>query len=165
MPANIVDWVLLELRTDILGSTRIARRAALIRSDGKIVDVDGSGPVSFPGVGPGNYYIVLFHRNHLAAMSAGLVSVGNSIADYDFTTGLGKNFASNTKNLGGGVFGLFAGDYSEDGFIDASDFTGPDNDVFRSGYRRSDLNLDGFVDSDDFLPTDNNVFRSTSVLN
>lgn len=74
---NIVDWVLVELRTGSSAATAttvVSRRAALVRNDGVILDVDGSVDIDFPGISAGNYYIAVYHRNHLAVISA--VSVG-----------------------------------------------------------------------------------------
>ncbi len=70
IPQNIVDWVLVELRSGISASTKIATRAAFIRNDGMIVDLDGTSDLSVYGVEEGNYYIVVHHRNHLSIMSS-----------------------------------------------------------------------------------------------
>lgn len=163
IPAGVVDWVLVELRTGTSAATVVGRRAAFVTSGGTIVDTGGSGPVAFPGIGAGSYRIVVLHRNHLAVMSASAVPLDRASALYDFTTSAAASFGADEKPLGGGRFALYGGDYSKDGFIDASDFIGPDNDVFLVGYRLSDLNLDGFVDASDFLYPDNNVFIGTNV--
>jgi len=163
IPPNVVDWVLIEIRTGTTGATRVLRRAVFVRNDGIIVDTNGASPVQLLGLTAGSYYVVVRHRNHLSVMSAAPVTLNEVGALYDFTTGVGQYFGGDAKPLGGGKFGMYAGDYSGDGFIDSDDFIGPDNEVFLSGYRRSDLNMDGFVDSDDFIAPDNNVFKSTHV--
>jgi hypothetical protein len=165
IPANVVDWVLLELRTGTGSASRVARRAAFIRNDGVIVDLNGTSPVSFPTAPLGNYFIVIHHRNHLSVMTPSAVTLSQSSTLYDFSTGLTQYFGGSAKALGGGRFGMYGGDYSSDGFLDAADFIGPDNDVFLTGYRKSDLNLDGFVDVSDFAFPDNNVFIGTNVPN
>ena len=66
---DIVDWVLIELRTGTASGTKVGTRAAFLKSDGTIVDVDGTSPVLFTGLSDGNYYIVVRHRNHLAVMT------------------------------------------------------------------------------------------------
>ncbi len=165
VPAGVVDWVLLSLRTGTTGATQVSRRSAFLKSDGAIADLDGSGPVAFPGVGLGNYYVVVRHRNHIPAMTATARPL-NAPADLcDFTSDPGSYFGGAAKSLGGGEYGLFSGDYSGDEFIDASDFAGPDNEIFLSGYRRSDLNLDGFIDASDFTFPDNNIFIGSNVPN
>lgn len=67
---DIVDWVLLSLRSGSGGATAVDTQAAFLKMDGSIVDISGSGPVTFERVAPGNYYLVVQHRNHLAVMSA-----------------------------------------------------------------------------------------------
>ena len=73
LPADIVDWVLLELRTGTAANTTVGKRAALLKSDGSIVDLDGISQVKFKGIVPGNYYVVVRHRNHLAIMTASAI--------------------------------------------------------------------------------------------
>ena len=78
IPNNeIVDWVLLELRSGISSSTFIKKRAALLKSNGNIVDLDGSSPVSFSGIQNGSYYLVIYQRNHLSIMSLNPLSFSN----------------------------------------------------------------------------------------
>jgi hypothetical protein len=158
-----VDWVLIEMRTGTTAGSRVMRRAIFVRNDGMLVDTNGSSPILFSHLAPGNYYVVITHRNHLPVMSAVPLAINEAASLYDFTTGANKYFGGEAKALGGGKFGMYAGDYSGDGFIDSDDFAGPDNEVFMSGYRRSDTNMDGFVDSDDFVAPDNNVFKGTQV--
>jgi len=66
----IVDWVFLELRDKSDNTTVVAARAALLQRDGDIVDVDGVSPVLFTNVVPGDYFVAVRHRNHLAIMTA-----------------------------------------------------------------------------------------------
>jgi len=91
---NIVDWVLVELRTGPAANTAVAKRAGFIKSDGTIVGLDGVSPLRF-GVSGGDYYVVIYHRNHLAVMSATTVTLSNaSVASYDFTTGSDKFYGT-----------------------------------------------------------------------
>jgi hypothetical protein len=167
LPANTVDWLLLELRTTTAGSSLIARRAALLKSDGTVTDTDGSSPVAFPTIPRGVYYVVVRHRNHLAVMTASALTLDRNSALYNFSAAKSQFFGNDAKNLGASVWGMYAGDFSLDGFIDSDDFAGPDNQilqqVFQSGYLQADLSMDGFVDSDDFTSTDNNFFKGTQV--
>jgi len=114
-----------------------------------VVDTDGASNVSFTGVSPGSYYIVIRHRNHLAIMSASAVALSGSSSLYDFTDWAGgqKAFgtASAMKNLGGGVYGMYAGDANASG-----DITILDRAVWRTqngtvGYLSADFNLSGDV--------------------
>ncbi len=165
LSSTVVDWVLVELRTDTSAATTVARRAALLNSNGTITDTDGVSPVSFPTIPKGSYYAVVRHRNHLAVMSAARVALDTNSTLYDFTTDLGKYFGGDAKNLAAGVWGMYAGDYSADGFVDVSDYAGPANTMFQSGYLQSDLSMDGFVDISDYAPTSNNYFKGTHVPN
>ncbi len=74
IPSNIVDWVLVSLRSDIDKSSTVVSRAGFVKSDGTVVELDGSSPLTFP-VAEGNYYIVVEHRNHLSIMSSTKVPI------------------------------------------------------------------------------------------
>ena len=98
---DIVDWILVELRTSTAANTKVAERSGFIKSDGTVVASDGTNPLRF-NVEEGNYYIVVYHRNHLAAMSANPVTFSNAaVTSYDFTTGSDKFYGTNgDKQLG-----------------------------------------------------------------
>lgn len=61
---NIIDWVLVELRSSADSNYYVySRKAAILKSDGTIVNSDGT---QFSmDVAAGNYYMVIYHRNHL----------------------------------------------------------------------------------------------------
>jgi hypothetical protein len=149
IPSGVVDWVMLELRNDL--STIVARRAAFLKNDGSVVDLDGNSPVGFNSVTSGSYYIVLRHRNHLALMSSNPVSLNSSSVQYDFTTSQTKAYGSNPmKDLGSGVFGMYAGDGDGNGYINAVDR----NSFWRlqngtNGYLSADFDLNGSVNAVD----------------
>ncbi|MBL0043319.1 MAG: hypothetical protein IPP33_02530 [Flavobacteriales bacterium] len=84
-PNAIVDWVLLELRGPAIPASIVATRAALVRRNGDIVDVDGVSPVAF-NVAPGSYYVSVKHRNHLGCMTSGTVALSSTPATVDFTS-------------------------------------------------------------------------------
>jgi hypothetical protein len=71
---NIVDWVIVELRTGSAASSTIARRAGLLNKFGKVVGLDGLSPLRI-GLPQGNYYVVIRHRNHLDIMSSNPVTI------------------------------------------------------------------------------------------
>lgn len=75
--ADIVDWVLVELRTGTSPSSTIAKRAALLNKYGKVVGLDGSSYLRF-GLPPGDYYVVIRHRNHLDIMSSTPLTIQNN---------------------------------------------------------------------------------------
>lgn len=74
---DIVDWVLIELRTGSSPATAtnvVGRQAALLKNDGTILASDGITNVNF-NLASGSYYIVIYHRNHLPVMSATAISL------------------------------------------------------------------------------------------
>jgi Glycosyl hydrolases family 31 TIM-barrel domain/Glycosyl hydrolase family 31 C-terminal domain len=147
IPPGAVDWVLVELRT---GTTSFTR-AAFIKSDGTLADLDGTSPVRFSEISPGTYYIVIKHRNHLAVMSASPVILPNSSA-YDFTTSSDKYYGSTegAVKLETNVWGMIAGDANGNGQIqnnDSEDIWKPANGI--SGYKNADYNMNGEVQNND----------------
>ncbi|MCL5030775.1 MAG: hypothetical protein M1480_17330 [Bacteroidetes bacterium] len=153
LPSSTVDWILIELRSDSSASTMIARRTALLKSNGSIVDLDGTSPVLFNNVPPGDYYIVIYHRNHLSVMSANKVTFTSNITYYNFTDSQLKAYGTNPmENLGNGLFGLYPGDGNADGIISQSDITSvwlPQFLTGIDGYQYADFNLDGAVTASD----------------
>jgi len=92
IPTNVVDWVLVELRSTS-GGAAIVSKSALLRNDGFIVaDDDGVSKINL-STSSGDYYIVVKHRNHLKIMSANTVALPNGTT-YDFTTGSDKYFGT-----------------------------------------------------------------------
>jgi subtilisin family serine protease len=152
--SDIVDWVLLELRETTDGDA-VGRQAAFLKSDGSVVGLGGSGPASFSDVSDGDYYLVVYHRNHLPIMSTSKISFSSgSTASYDFTTGQDQAYGSAPMaDLGDGNFGLVAGDVNADGQVV---YSGPSNDLFpifnavgnelsgtASGYLDADVTMNG----------------------
>ena len=83
---SIVDWIFIELRSNVDSTLIIATRSALIQRDGDIVDVDGESNVQFI-VPDGDYYVCLKHRNHLGVMTAAPVNFTTTqTTEIDFTT-------------------------------------------------------------------------------
>lgn len=69
MPDSIVDWATVEVRSEFSGGNKTYRNC-FIRSDGMLVDLDGKSPVALPLSVPGDFYVVVRHRNHLAIMTS-----------------------------------------------------------------------------------------------
>lgn len=155
----IVDWVVLELRDVVTPNVRLATRACLLQRDGDVVEVDGSGPVSFP-VPRGDYQVAVIHRNHLGVMHANPVALGNAPVMVDLTTTATATFGTDARRNVQGAFPaqvLWAGDGTGDGTLK---YTGSGNDrdpiliavggstpnaVVTSAYDRRDVNLDGVI--------------------
>jgi hypothetical protein len=157
LPANVVDWVLLELRSTPTGPT-VGRSVGLILNDGTIVDGYTNGPLEFQDVSEGKYYVVVKHRNHLPVMSAAPVSLPNSSV-YDFTTAMSKGYGSSNPmaDMGGGKYGLYGGNVIPDARIRGSgavavndinkidQILGTRTNSLSNVYNPADVNLDGKV--------------------
>ena len=76
MPDSIVDWILVELRSDTSAETAVDSCAGLLTKSGLIIDTSGSGPIRFY-VGPADYYLIIYDRNHLPIMSANPYSLND----------------------------------------------------------------------------------------
>ncbi|HET6273646.1 MAG TPA: hypothetical protein VFG32_11735, partial [Bacteroidota bacterium] len=153
--AQVVDWVMLELRTGTGAATKFATRAGFILSNGLLADLNGSSPMAFTTIDPGSYYIVVRHRNHLAVMSTNAVALSNSGPLYNFTTAQTQAFGTSPmKDLGGGVYGMLSGDGNASGGVNVTDRNlvwRPQNGTL--GYLAGDYNLSGGVNV-----TDRNLF-------
>ncbi len=153
---DIVDWVLVDLRTSTNSGSTFATKAALIKNDGTIVDyTDGVSPVFILEPSPGDYYLVVRHRNHLAVMSADLITMTNKTPLYDFTTNLSKFYGGDAKEVNTGIYGLYAGDINAN---DQIKYNGNGNDRayiltilngnqlgILNGYYKEDVNMNGQV--------------------
>ncbi len=157
VPEGVVDWVLVEVRRDTSAASRVARRAAFLRKDGLIVDVETGGQVHFPAVAEDDYYVVIHHRNHLPVMSSSAIHLDDGSSSlYDFTSDMNRAYqrtANPMVELESGVFGLIAGDANSDGVVDTDDRTMvwiSQNGTSWSYDKSGDLNLDGAIDAIDY---------------
>lgn len=149
--AAIVDWVIVELR--VQSNVIFASRSALIRRDGKVVEMDGVSPLEFD-VQSGSYYVTIKHRNHLSVMSLATISLSNTSTTVDFTSGVLPVYGTGAMDQVGGRFVMWAGDCTWDGTIKYSGALNDRDDVLSaiggvvptsvvSGYRQEDINMDG----------------------
>jgi hypothetical protein len=146
VPADVVDWILVELRSGTAANTKVATRAAFLKNNGAIVDLDGTSVLGFPNLAPGSYYIVIRHRNHLAAMTSTPVLISSVSAQYDLTTGPDKYFGGEAKALTGDVYGLYAGDVTSNGAVVlAQELTVVRANNLQQRYDRADVNMNGAV--------------------
>ncbi len=170
IPSTAVDWILVELRDQTTSSTVIASRSAYLNSDGNLIDDNAS---QGRGIGiaapPGDYYIVLKHRNHLAIMTQNVQTgltwgTASSILTYDFTTGQTQAYGTNPMmNLGSGVYGMFTGDTDGSGTVNAADRSDTWNQRNLPGYYGTDVDLSGTVNAADRSAVWNNRNLSTQV--
>ncbi|MDZ7821139.1 MAG: hypothetical protein U5N26_04610 [Candidatus Marinimicrobia bacterium] len=159
LPANMVDWVLVELRESASGAT-IAQAVGCLLSDGSVTDTTGTNGLSFEGLESSTpYYIVVRHRNHLSVMSASAVQIDgtNDADEFDFTAG---NAYGNTGDLAmkpvGSEYAMYAGDANENGQVQTTDKNSYwNNETGKAGYLPSDFNLNGQSQTTDI----NNYWR------
>jgi hypothetical protein len=163
----IVDWVLVELRSDT--STVVARRGGLVQRDGDVVDVDGVTPLTFTAAS-GSYYVVVKHRNHLGVMTASAIAMTATTTLVDFTLpttanfkkygAFGSNYAQRTYgsvramyggNAGGNTT-IIAKGASSDGdavlikvYLDGGNTSASQSYILYNRYAREDINLDGKI--------------------
>jgi hypothetical protein len=149
-----VDWVLLELRSVVTPSVVLATRSAVVLRNGQIVNGSG-GPVRLPAL-DGSYHVAVRHRNHLGAMTASPVSLGQSSTSVDFTLTASTTWGANARKTVGSVMTLWSGNAWRDAAVK---YIGQDNDRdpilaliggtvptnVLAGYHLEDSNLDGLV--------------------
>ncbi len=158
IPADMVDWVLVELATGDPQNpplTVIAQKAALLKTDGSIVDTDGT-PINFGSHPLISYYVIIRHRTHLDIMSASAISGSGSpyTLTLDLTSDQNDPYGNNPmKVFGDGYHGMWGGDASGNSSVTAFDYLNfwlPQNGG-PPGYHLGDFNLSGSVTSFDFL--------------
>lgn len=161
-PATAVDWVLVELReagsaAAAANSTKVGSAAGFLMSDGTIKATDGTSDltVSLSGNTGADFYVVVYHRNHLPIMSANAISESSGTYSIDFTSNSANTYQTTTAlaSLSGSKFGMPSGDIDQDGDVDATDLstwrTNNGGTFSYSGSGASDLNLDGVVNAVD----------------
>ena len=160
IPTDVVDWVLIEWRdasspANADGSTYIWRKAAFLKSDGSVVDLDG---ISLPWIGnpqlSGSLYIIVRHRNHLDVIGNFGATLLSEIYSYDFSDQLNKVYGgiSGHKQIGSSPlrFGMASGDGMSDGYINLNDVNFSwAADAGKTGYHVGDFNMNGQTDNRD----------------
>lgn len=166
IPADIVDWALLELRQDPSGPA-IARQSYFLRKDGLLTEPDGiTTQIGIPLADPGGYFLVIQHRNHLTVMSRDTVALDTASAVlYDFSTDTTRYYGSHgcVNIQGSGTWGMWSGDTNGSRVIDQTDATAVWNDRNKTGYRNTDCNLDVMVNARDRSVVINNRNKSSTV--
>jgi hypothetical protein len=152
MPSDAVDWVLIEIRSDTAAASSIDTLAALLLRDGTLASPAGSDSLEFPNLPPGEYYVVVRHRNHLPVMSAAAVDFSSGFGAWDFTSGAAFGGGAALHLLPDANYAMFACDISTDGQITVSDFNLwlIDTKAVLAGYLGTDCDLDGQVTVSDF---------------
>ncbi|MEL7533077.1 MAG: lamin tail domain-containing protein, partial [Bacteroidota bacterium] len=157
--SSIVDWVLVNIFSAI-DTSLILQEPALLQRDGDVVGLDESKQLLIPTM-PGDYFVGIDHRNHVALMSATSHSLNETTVNFDFTSDLTAG-SNAQKQLAAGIYGLWAGDANGDeqvifqgalndpSMVFFEVLTHPANASFARnyvvrGYLDADINLDGNV--------------------
>lgn len=151
----IVDWVLVELRSNASPYAVVEARAGLLQRDGDITAPDGVSPLGFCA-DAGTYRVAIRHRNHLGAMTAAGMALNGTAATVDLTLASTAAWGTGARKPVGSVMALWAGNTDPDATLR---YTGEDNDRdpilsaiggslptnTLSAYHGADVNMDGTV--------------------
>jgi hypothetical protein len=168
---DIVDWVLLEFRDapdaeSATPVTTVGKRAAFLRNNGMIVDLDGYSRVPIDYTINNLLFVAVWQRNHLGIMTSGPIVPAGNFYDYDFTNGVEKAYGTEAqKDIGNGFFGMYSGDLDANGTINSNDKTDRWKiQAGKAGYLQGDANMDQQTNNNDkihfWLP---NVGKSCQV--
>jgi hypothetical protein len=151
---EVVDWLLVSIRTGTDASTTVDEQPALLLTDGSIRDFDGINPVRFLGPDSTSYYVVVRHRNHGDVMTSTAIDFSSGSGSWDFTTAMSQahSIFSNPMTLLDTRYGMFGGDIDIDAQVTAGDFNVwlAQTKATETGYRSGDITLDGQVTASDF---------------
>jgi len=151
IPAGVVDWVLVQLKSSAEGGTLISK-SAFLKNNGRIVDDNGTTDKISLALQENSYYILIRHRNHIKIMSKNTIPLGyDSTELFDFSTDINNSYdPTGIKEVKTGIWAMYSGDATSDGFVNAHDKNlkwRPDNGTY--GYKTSDMNLDTFINATD----------------
>jgi len=139
----------------------------IVDSDKSILSSNGIDTIKFGNAPPGNYYIVVGHRNSIEtwSRSGGESLTPGTTSYYDYTNSISQAFGNNLT-LKGSKYCIYSGDVNQDGVVDGTDTQLIDNDVYNFviGYVRTDIDGNNFVDGSDAIISDNNAFNFVSVI-
>lgn len=165
-PNAIVDWIWIEIRSDLDNTTIIHSQSAFLQRNGTIVDIDGISPIKINIKTEKEYYIAINHRNHLGIITDHFITLTKNNTIINFTDSAnsithGTN-AQTTFGMPQGFYGMWSGNVRGDNNIR---YQGSNNDtnVIKdlilansgnttnsnlysfTGYQAADINLDGTI--------------------
>ena len=156
IPADVVDWLRLQVRSGQDSTVVIGQKACFLRKDGVVLDKDGVPGVVFTGLSMSNGYVVIRHRNHFGVMSGQELNMTQTGQSIDFTAAATSTYGTNAQitvnskrmlrmgNVTGDKFIKYTGSGNDrDPILVAVGSTSPNNVI--SGYRIEDTNLNGQV--------------------
>ncbi len=156
---DIVDWVLVAVRDPKDATIVIAQQALLLRTDGQLLNGDHTSEIIFQGIAPGEYYVSIHHKSHLAILSSSTATfVATTAAEevicYDFSNAMDKAMGvDQQKQLlpNGNAYGMIAGDYDQNQLINSEDFNlwKQEGETVNT-YRPTDGDGNGIINNLDF---------------
>jgi Domain of unknown function (DUF4832)/Domain of unknown function (DUF4874) len=152
IPPDTVDWVLVELKS---GSTTILKKAAIIKSNGQVVDaISGSSSIDLASLATGNYKLIIRHRNHVAIATDNDVTItANTNTIVDFTTNANVKSLNQevvlTDSSNKKIYGMKKGNINGELGISTEDKTIAKTLQGSILYSSADANLDGVVNAID----------------
>jgi len=154
-----VDWVRVELRAANDPTQLIASGQFVLWSNGRLLQSNNGSEVVMKAP-PGNYYVVVRHRNHLASMTVAPVFLSSNLANatvLDLTLPATATYGSNAQKNINGKMVLWPGDANFNGevkytgtgndrdlILNAIGGTTPTNTVTNT-YSPFDINMDGTI--------------------
>jgi hypothetical protein len=112
---------------------------------------DGTAGISFDGVPDGTYHLAVFHRNHLAVVSAEPIPTDSPNFQYDFTTSENRALGDRQLKITGQVWAMRSGDADHNHVINNQDYNlWTTQQGQPAHYDNHDLNADGQIDANDF---------------
>ncbi len=161
---QVVDWVLVSLRTDFTPTTELARKAGILFDDGTIHFPDGC---LLTTADASSVYILVEHRNHMGILSAGLVTAVNGVLRYNFTRQNSFRGSPNPTGFGqgeikSGIWAMYGSDGDQINDWPSYDINGSDRILWSqyngnfSQYLSSDFNMDGDINGFDKIISNKN---------
>jgi len=162
--SDIVDWLYLEAY-DANGLLK-KRQVALLRNDGKAVNLDGSFPLTISDIYPEVHRIAIHHQSHLGVMIDQDINVVDGATYILDTTQSTSSVVGNQqlKLMDQSVYGLIAGDLDQNGIVNTEDMGIWKRNQYVPGYQSGDLNADGNADIDDYSLWKNNRSKIGSPI-
>ena len=157
-----VDWVLVEVYGTDTSYVKLDAQSALLNSDGRLFNTSGQQGLFFSTLYPGDYYINIKHRNHLAIANLFAVSLtvqspldfDAAVFELDFTNLLTLPTGATATVVGNQC--MLAGDVNSDDTIDSADrdllntqvdsiLPSAVDGTALNGYFLTDTNFDGII--------------------
>jgi hypothetical protein len=159
---DVVDWLYLQLLSGDPNDPPMVLEAEsvglLLRNGSVVAQLDGASPARFVPSGSGDFYVAVFHRNHLPVLSSIQVTFDPPIRTFgsvDFTYAMAKAFGTNPMVKVSSTpdrFAMWAGNAEADKAVQVLDFNIylAQTAAGLAGYRAADFNMDGIVQALDF---------------